>query len=318
MLREFVCVLGLSAAFIAATGSAAQAGFILSYGFDETGTAAAATGSAASGGAPVLNFFGNGGFSPGAPTDLHGGPGSGVSGRPGDRSFNNSGSTGFGGSGGRHAADFGPIDGLTSFTLSGWFKIPSGSVEAIGRQAPLFENGTISVLDAPAGFRLRGGAVANAGTLELRVNRDVMVESTRAYTEIGQFVYFAVSYDGTVATNNVLFYKGLVGQSVQLVTTASLNAGGVADESIPLHIGATFTSGLTLASFRGELDNFRISNRVESLATLEAVRVADVNGVPADVTPVPAPGSLMLFGIGAIGVLGRARRREAETSANRA
>lgn len=290
MFREVSRLLGLSALILAAASSA-RAAVVLSYGFDETGTSAGAAGSAATAGDPRLNFFGNFGTPGVASADLHGAPGSGVSGQATDRSFNNTATSGFFGSGGSNAADFDPIDGLTSFTLSGWFKVPAGAAEAIGRQAPLFENGTISVLDDPAGFRLRGGAVADAGTLELRVDRDNSVESTRSYTEIGQFVNFAVSYDGTATSDNVKFYKGLIGQPVQLVTTATLNTGAVEGESIPLRIGATFTSGLTFASFAGEMDNFRIYDEVATLATLETARLADIG--------VPEPTSAMLVVIGA-------------------
>ena len=181
--------------FLATLATApAHASHLLGYGFNETGTSAAADGSASTAGSPTLNLIGNSG----SPADLHAGPGSGVSGAPGDRAFDNTASTGIlTASRGQHAADFNPIDGLTSFTLGGWFKLPSTATESIGRQAALIENGTISVLDPLAGFRLRGGSRADSGTLELRVNRDFEVESTAAYTEIGEWVNFAVTYDGT-------------------------------------------------------------------------------------------------------------------------
>lgn len=279
---------------------------VLSYPFNETGTQAAATGSVADGlGNPKLNFTGN--F--GGTADLHSADGGGVSGLPGDRAFDNTSSSGIiGAAHAQHPADFDAIDAFNSFTLTGWFRLPATATESLGRQAALIENSTISVLDAPGGYRLRGGPTANSGTLELRVNRDNSVESSAAYNEIGQWVYFAVSYDGTLSSNNVLFYKGTTNGSVSLVDTLSLNAGPVAQENIPLTLGVTQTSGLTLNSFSGFLDNVRIYGEVAPLATLESARLAD-----AAVIPEPS-----LTAIGLVAVLGMTlatlkQRRAAKT-----
>ncbi len=245
---------------------------LLVYDFNETGLSALAGGSAAdASGNPLLNFFGN----DGNPSDLHGPAGSGVSGDPDDRAFDNTSSSGIlTASHGRHAEDFEPIDALAAFTLSGWFMVPATASESIGRQSALIENGTVSVTDAPGGYRLRGGPSADSGTLELRVNRDESVESSPVYTEIGQYVYFAVSYDGTSSSDNVRFYKGTVGGAVTLVDTLTLDAGSVLDEDIPLSIGVTRTSGLTLNPFNGLLDDIRIDDSIVSLGELESRRFA--------------------------------------------
>ncbi len=275
---------------------------LLSYSFDESGTVASAAGSASFGaGNPLLNLIGNGGGA----ADLHGGAGSGVSGSPSDRALDNTASDGIiGASRGQHAADFDPIDALAAFTLSGWFKLPDTATESIGRQDALIENGTISVLDDPGGYRLRGGAVANSGTLELRVNRDFSIESSAAYTEIGEFVYFAVSYDGSGGTGNVKFYKGTTTETVTLVDTLTLNAGVVLDEAIPLSLGVTQTSGLTVNPFNGLLDNVRIDSSIVSLAQLEARRLVDLGLTPAATGNPGNGGGLHVTGIARVVING--------------
>src|SRR5262245_6953328 len=105
---SFVFVLGLALA--AASTPATFASHIVSYTLDDTGNSAKADGAAAdAAGNPLINFYDNNG----AAADLHAGPGSGVSGAPDDRAFDNTASNGIlTGSHGRHAADFDAIDGL--------------------------------------------------------------------------------------------------------------------------------------------------------------------------------------------------------------
>ncbi len=274
---------------------------LLSYFFDGSGASVVATGSAAAVGNPRLLFTDNSG----APADLRGGPGSGVSGAASDRAFDNTFSSGIvTASGASNATDFNAIDALSAFTLSGWFRLPSTATESIGRQDALIENGTISASDQPGGYRLRGGPAANSGTLELRINRDRSIESSRAYTEIGEYVFFAVSYDGTKTTDNVKFYKGTVGGAVTLVDTLTLDAGPVLQENIPLSIGVTKTSGLTLNPFNGQLDEIRIDGAAVSIGELEARRFA-ITGLATSIVANPGNGGgLHISGDGIVRING--------------
>ncbi|WP_254509225.1 Ig-like domain-containing protein [Anatilimnocola floriformis] len=286
---------------------------LLQFDFNGTGTTAASTGTG-SNDQSSLNFIANGG----AAANLRGAAGSGVSGLAADFAFDNSASDGlFGASRAQQSADFNAIDGLDSFTLSGFYKVPAGSTESIGRQAALIENGTISTNDQPAGFRLRGGDAANSSTLQLTVNRDFTVESSPVFTEIGQYVFFAVTYDGTQSTNNVKFYKGTTASNVQLVDTKSLAAGTVNDESIPLTLGTTQTSGLTLNSFKGLLDDIRIDDSVSSLQQLEAYRTQALTntssppGAAANLTLVATSSNPSLIPVGNIIFSGTGNNRVA-------
>ena len=279
----------------ASSVSPIYANHILGYHFNETGSTATADGSAADpNGNPLINFKANGG----AAADLHGGPGSGVSGHPEDRAFNNTNSSGiFGASHGEHASDFDPIDSFTAFTLGGWFFVPDNgpATESIGRQATLIENAEIRVT-APAtgGYSLTGAARADEGALRLRVNEVSGVESAPGtYAEVGEWVNFAVTYDSVMGS--VQFYKGLIDQPLQLVDTKSYNQGAVVNVPVPLTLGVMPNSGLTFNPFSGLLDNIRIWGEVVPLAALETLRQTD-----AGMSNVPEPTSLVTFLLGCI------------------
>jgi Concanavalin A-like lectin/glucanases superfamily len=260
---------------------------ILRYDFNETGTQAAASGSAAVAGAPVLNITGSGA--------ARGGAGSGVSGAAGDRAFDNTLSSGIFGAGrAEHAGDFDPIDGLSSFTLTGWYRLPTGA-EKIGRQASLIENINYQASSSTqGGFGLTGSAVADSGGLRLRVNEVAGVESDPGtYADVGVWVNFAVTYDG--ATVN--FYKGLVDQPITLVDTASYARGAVAAENERLILGVSAGgSSLTFNPLQGLIDEVAIFGQVLNPTQLEAIR--------ASVVPEPAALSM----VGVLACLVRRRR----------
>lgn len=285
--RSLISLIG--AAFVCVPAMAA-ASPLVAYDFNEPTGPALSQGSIAN--APSLTFFNNSG----AQVDsLRGPASSGPSGLASDRAFDNSASTGIFASRASHTADFDGIDGLPGLTLSGWFFVPAGN-ESIGRQAGLFENSSISALDAPAGFRLRGGAVSGSSTLELRINRDSAVESDAAYTEVGQWVNFAATF----SAGQVSFYKGSITSPVALVSSHAIGETSISNDAIPLTIGASPTSGLSFNPFAGLLDNFRIYDSALALADLEAARSSDVS--------VPEPTSLGLLALAGVAA-GRRRAR---------
>jgi len=206
--------------------------------FNETGTNAADTGSSFN---KALFTDANG-----AIADLHSGKGLGVSGVPEDRAFDNSTSTGMGSNGsGGHAlqAYDDSVDGLLSLTLQGWFKADS----AIGSLARVFAKQA-----GNTGFLL---LATSSGALSLEINNVASTISSGKYSEVGQWVFFAVSYDGTATSNNVKFYKGSLANPVTLLETRSLNQGRA----------VTNSSGVSYANANGLqrpldafVDNFRI------------------------------------------------------------
>ncbi len=173
-------------------GYAATLQPILEYRFNETGTSAPSTGSDTT---PVI-----------FPSDLHTADAGGVSGLPKDRAYDNTSAAGHGpynaGDIGEHSADDESIDGLTSFTLVGWLN----PVTVIGNNGTIiFNQDTVSEPDK--GFTLSASV---SGDLELEVDPTGgtgVATSDADYTDTDWF-FFAVSFDGSLSSNNVLFYKG--------------------------------------------------------------------------------------------------------------
>lgn len=278
-------------AAVALTAGSAAADHTLGYMFNDASGPAAADGSASTGGSPFLNFNGS---------SMLGADGSGVSGLAGDRAFDNSSASTMGGvtsAGGRgqHSADFEPIDTLTSFTLQGWFRTDGST--SIGNNATLFDNSN----SATSGFNLRGTG-ATAGALTLSVNNGSVISST-SYGATQEWVYFAVTYDGTAVQPgpNVFFYQGSTSSSVTQVSSGTLIAGAVNNDASVFGIGGENPFGsLNTFAFDGFLDNMRIWDEVLDASALESVRVGDA---------VPAPGAALTLAAG--GLFASRRRRTA-------
>jgi hypothetical protein len=247
---------------------------ILEYKFNETGTTAPSTGSDAT--AVTLRN------SAGAATDLHSADSLGVSGLTGDRAFDNTTSTSMGGSGGRaDQADLVAIDTLTSFTLQGWFKTDEAT--SLGNNARIFHN-----VSGSNGFELYG----SSGDFNFGVDNGNASTSGSNYGDTQTWIFFAVTYDGTLASNNVKFYKGSGTSTVTQVGTQTVDKSTVDDEKTGLGIGNK--SGSSNFSFDGYLDNIRIfgsqsnNSGVLTLSQLETFRSGDVP--PAVISTSPANG----------------------------
>lgn len=276
---------------------------ILEYLFNDTGTTSASTGSNAT----AVAFR----DSTNTAADLHGVAGSGVSGLAGDIAFNNSASnsmgndigvTATGGSGLIGDVDSGSAgtDWLTSFTVQGWFKADS----IIGGAARILDKTT----GATTSFMVRGSLTD--GRLALTVDNQT-VDSATGYTAVNEWVFFAVTYNGGLTTNNVSFYAGSTTGSVAQVGTAiTLNAGPLANNTLSMVLGNSTgnPNPVNNRPFDGLLDNIRLygsaadASGVLSLAQLESIRLAD--------TAIPEPSSVAaLFGAVSLAAVTLRRRR---------
>ena len=240
---------------------------ILEFKFDETSPNARGTGMATNG----VTFL------TGVATarDLHSADGQGVSGLPGDRAFDNSISSGMGskGTGGRAVVVADAVDGLLSLTLQGWFRADGAAIDNLAR--------LISKQQGSTGFLLLG----TAGNLDLEINNAGSTSTGTHYGDVGVWVFFAVTYDGTATNNNVRFYKGTPTNSVALTETRTLNQGRALANAGSITIGNANSDGSLNRPFDGLLDDMRVfgdkvnASGALTLQQLEWLRNKDVQNL---------------------------------------
>lgn len=285
----------LSVAIAAPTPAFAQ---ILEYQFNETGTSAASSGSAAL--SATLKDVNS------ANADLHSPDATGISGLSGDRAFDNTGATGMGtsGVGGRaEAATGSALDSLSSFTVQGWFKTSvTGSVSGarlMEKNQNTNANLSLQYHRGPTG----GGLSLTLGTPTQSANTAFSV-NIATLGLLDEWVFFAVTYDGTKTSENVVFYSGTTTEEVSMIGTAlTLNGGSLGTNTGSLEIG---NLNGNYRPFAGLIDNFRIygetsgSSGALTALELESLRFADA---------IPEGSSLAMIGMGSVIAYGLMRRR---------
>jgi len=275
---------------------------VLYYNFDETGTSAASLGSSNS----ALTMRNDAG----AATDLHSAEARGVSGEAGDRAFQNTtpsdyGSAASAGTNGSRAdmtdGASAAVDGLASFTISGWVKT-SDWVTLSGKTPRIVENH-----DGTNGFNLQF-LTSSQGDLKLEVDSLTTPSPVEAssgtsglYAAKNLWIFFAIRYNGGATSGNVDFYRGfrndaeaaaagagsaavqLVASAGQGCTTCTLNRGPVNADTAPLVVGNRAAGD---RPWDGFLDELRIDSGLTDLATLETYRAAAVAADPVTVAAV--------------------------------
>ena len=238
---------------------------LLEYRFNETGLRAVSSGYVNE----LLEFRTS---ATGAPlVDAHSADGAGVSGLPGDRAFDNSAAV-MGGTGivARTVGDVDAIDQLVSFTISAWYKT-SGTNSLIGANAvrlftDIAANNGWSVVSLTNSFNVYGDN-SNVGT---NLAGSILAQSN-------EWVFLAITYDGTLTGNNLKIYGGDKTTGVVLLATRSLNSGTLEDNDAPFTVGNQ--AGRDRA-FSGYIDNVRLhgtktagdNSGALSLDQLESIR----------------------------------------------
>ena len=267
---------------------------ILEYRFNATGTTSPSTGTDTT----TVTFK----HPAGTVVDLHGAPGSGVSGLASDRTFDNTnlvndgvfGSFGQGGYGSRaeHDIDDENIDGLRSVTFQGWFK--SNDPQSVTGNTGVLFNKSDGVIGG-GGFGSRWGEGKVYGGV-LNGGSGAGGETAAIFYSANQWIFFAITYDGTSAVDNLKFYRGTSSEAVALVQTATIQSGPILNSFDRLALGNGTNA---VRAFPAFFDNMRMfgshsaDSGVLTLAQLEAFRMADVqnssevtlDGCVSDTTP---------------------------------
>ncbi len=195
------------------------------------------------------------------------------------------------------------IGTLTSFTITGWFNV-AATINNSANILNMFNNSTTNGIVLSAGD----------GVLTLQVNNGsdaIHSPYTTGYYGTGQWVYFAVTYNGTLSTNNVDFYWGTTSADATLVSggTLTLANGSTSLSGAALGIGNT-SSGAANRPFDGSLDDVELfgaasgSSGALTQTELEAVQSGDLLDVPE-----PGTTALICAGSALFLVCGWRRRR---------
>jgi hypothetical protein len=226
---------------------------IVSYDFNATGATIASTGSDST---AMLTLAGGATISP---------QGAGVSGGPADRALDLSSSTKMGAGPGGIATrkPLQSLTGLTSFTLTGWFKTSGDS--PLAGSARLFDGGSTFFL---------GGY--GTGNLVLGVNGKNTNSTGNRYTANGSWVFFAVSYDGTKNEKNARFYTGAPGVPAALVGGATDLPAGALGKIGVFNLGNREINGFD-RSFVGYLDDMTVyGSDQDSAGVLDLAQIQQV------------------------------------------
>lgn len=139
------------------------------------------------------------------------------------------------------------LNGLLSFTLMGWFK-------KVG--APLSCDHHLFWMGEKNRFLLMGWD--NAG-MRLGFNGKNAYSGPNAYAGLDDWIFFAVTYDGTLEKQNVGFYKGTLSEGARLIGKVSFfdgaQGGAIQEGSVRLQIGGVDAVG---RCFKGFLDELRV------------------------------------------------------------
>ncbi|MDE3066872.1 MAG: right-handed parallel beta-helix repeat-containing protein [Verrucomicrobiota bacterium] len=198
------------------------------------------------------------------------------------------------------------LNGLTNFTLTTWFNLrgdPANGDRLIDKVSGTPNGGFGWRIISPTS----GTISASNFTLALQIT---LAQQTTLPVNIGadhQWIFLAVSYDGTGASSNVKWYKGDLNNGVSLLATTSRDSGPVIDTTNDLRIGSTpaTTSDRTPPAW---FDDVRVFSTVLSQIDLEKIRLETVPfiGLPT-ITQQPqdasaTAGSNVSFIVGASGV----------------
>lgn len=187
--------------------------------------------------------------------------------------------------------NIGALNGVQSFTITGWIKFSTANQTTT---LPRLLSYKVSA-SSSAGIDLY---IANAGTTpKLSLGVDGVIAGDTTTLTADQWVFFAVSYDGTQTTDNLKYYVGDA-NGVTLSSTKTLDAGAVnvvAGQS--LYLGGIITTPTpNLRDYTGLMDDITITGASSSAGGVLTLEQINAIRNQSDVVPEAATATSLLAG----------------------
>lgn len=203
------------------------------------------------------------------------------------------------------AGDVDKLDGLSQFTLTTWINlqdVPTGNRRLLAKQAAgTFDGFNWNISDPGNGDPRSAGAFGMrmfVGGSTAFAFDGVPTDPNFVVNADNQWAFVAVTYDGTLTSNNTSYYAGYENGPVTLLATTTVNAGTTNPSTAAFTIGHTDAAPTANTSIPGFIDDARVYGSVLSLAELDEVRLENV----------PEPSSVLLTAFGLM-LAGYAARR---------
>lgn len=162
------------------------------------------------------------------------------------------------------------LDNMRSFTICGWVKAQASS--PFGGNARLFSRlGQLQIIATSAepgkiDLYLPADAGSNPSAITVR-------SGSAAYNQTDTWIFFAITYNGTITSNNVKFYKGTQTQPAYLVSTGTANAGQLKGGATKYFVIGAYSANGT-SSTAGYMDKFTVFTNGNSQTSPEHARGA--------------------------------------------
>jgi hypothetical protein len=177
--------------------------------------------------------------------------------------------------------DAAKLDNLEAFTLTAWINVqdlPSGNRRIMAKQGgtPAFAGFSWNV-NAPA----EGDRTAANFGLRLFVGGDKGFQNDTTGPKVSidadkKWVFVAISYDGKLEAENVMYYAGSVTDVVTNQVATTINAGRTTATDARFNLGHTDAALTSNTALPGWMDDVRVYSGILSTEQLNAVRLENL------------------------------------------
>lgn len=195
-------------------------------------------------------------------------------------------------------ADPDKLDALSQLTLTAWVNLQGSPVHGNRIMSKQFPSGNFDGFSFA--FNNPGAGTISASNFGLNLALGgaggfTFVQSGGALSANNEWLFVAVTYDGTQSSGNVNFFSGGVAAAVSSFATGSSTAGTLVGNANDFRVGAQSASTISPPVL---IDDVRVYGSVLSMGDLENIRLSNI----------PEPSVAALLGGGLLALI-FARRR---------